>query len=162
MKREQRTRVWIDEFQTHLTRRIAAYLVLFFLVLVNLLFAWRLMTEGAGNPWEQFLRMLRDYLPVGVCLLVLVPIMAWDAIHFTHRLVGPLVRFRRAMQAIAEGDPVRTIQLRQGDYLTDLRDDFNQMLAALQERGAVVIEPPANEDQGRLVAHQTLPSEGTP
>src|SRR5262249_41464266 len=135
MRHDQRTRVWIDQFQTHLTRRIATYLLLFFVVLFNFLYAWRLLAEGAGNPGEQFLGMLRDYLPVAVCLLLLVPVMAWDAIRFTHRLVGPLVRFRRAMQSIAQGEPVRAIRLREGDYLTDLRDDFNEMLTALQERG---------------------------
>jgi nitrogen fixation/metabolism regulation signal transduction histidine kinase len=85
--------------------------------------------------------MLRDYLPVGVCLLLLVPVIAWDAIRFTHRLVGPMVRFRNTMQTIAEGETVRPIRLREGDYLTDLRDDFNHMLESLQRRGVPVLKP---------------------
>ena len=132
MKDNERTKVWIDQFQTRLALRIGLYLVLFLVVLVNFLFAWRLWQEGPGDLGEQFARMLRDHLPVGICLLVLVPVMAWDAIRFSHRIVGPMVRFRRTMQAIARGETVRPIKLRKDDYLNDLRDDFNQMLEALQ------------------------------
>jgi len=141
MSRDQRQRIWVDQFQTRLTLRIGAYLALFLVVLINFLFAWRLAVEGVDNLGEQFLRMLRDYLPVGVCLLLLVPVMAWDAIRFTHRLVGPLVRFRTTMQTIADGEPVRPIRLREHDYLTDLRDDFNRMLESLQRRGVPVLKP---------------------
>jgi hypothetical protein len=148
MKQEERKKVWVDPFQTRLTVRIALYLVLFLVVLVNFLFVWRLATQGMDNPGEKFVGMLRDYLPVGICLLVLVPVMAWDAIRFSHRLVGPMVRFRRTMQSVAQGEPVRPVKLREGDYLTDLRDDFNQMLEALQRRGVPVLKPavPAEDE----------------
>ena len=46
---EQRTKVWVDQFQTKMTLRIAAYLVIFLAVLFNFLFAWRLWVEGPGN-----------------------------------------------------------------------------------------------------------------
>ena len=64
--REDRKRIWIDRFQTQLSLRIGLYLVVFLFVLVNFLFAWRLWQEGPGNPADQFVRMLRDYLPVGI------------------------------------------------------------------------------------------------
>jgi len=148
---DDRKRIWIDECQTKLTKRIAGYLVLFLVVLINFLFAWRLWQEGPGNPMEQFVRMLYEYLPVGICLVLLVPVMAWDAIRFSHRLVGPLVRFRRTMQEVAQGEPVRPIKLREGDYLLDLRDDFNEMLEALQRRGIPVLKPsdPAAEEKSQ-------------
>jgi hypothetical protein len=148
MRDDQRTRVWVDEFQTRLTRRIVAYLILTLVVMLNLLFAWRLVVEGVSDLGGQFLGVLRDNLPVIVCLLVLVPVMGWDAVRFTHRLVGPLVRFRAAMRAVAQGEPVAPIRLREGDQLTDLRDDFNQMLDALQSRGAVPRPAAPGEGEG--------------
>ena len=155
MNNKQRTKVWVDGFQTRLTLRIGAYLVLFSIVLINFLFAWRLWQEGPGDPIEQFGRLLRDYLPVWLCMLTLVPVMAWDAIRFTHRLVGPLVRFRQTFQDIARGEPVRPLKLRPADYLTDLRDDLNQMLESLQRRGVPVlkpIDPSQNQDDQRTSA----------
>jgi nitrogen fixation/metabolism regulation signal transduction histidine kinase len=150
MRKEDRKKVWVDQFQTKLTLRIGGYLLLFLIVLSNFLFAWRLMEEGTGDLVEQYLRMLRDYLPVGICLLLLVPVMAWDAIRFSHRIVGPIVRFRHTAQAVGNGEPVRPIKLREGDYLTEFRDDFNQMLDSLQRRGVPVLKPndPGKDELG--------------
>ena len=138
---EERKKVWVDPFQTKLSLRIGGYLVVFFIVFCNLLFAWKMIEEGPSNPWLQFLDTLRTNLPVIVCLLVLVPVMAWDTIRFSHRIVGPLVRIRKTLQEMAAGELVRPIKLRDGDYLTELRDDFNKMLEALQKRGVPVLKP---------------------
>lgn len=142
--REERKAIWIDKFQTTLSIRIGGYLVVFLVVLCNFLFAWKMLDEGPVQPLEQFFSMLREYLPVFVCLIVLVPVIAWDAICFSHRLVGPVVRFRKTIQAIAAGEPVRPIKLRDGDYLTEMRDEFNTMLEELQRQGVPVIKPVAS------------------
>jgi methyl-accepting chemotaxis protein len=144
---EERKKVWVDPFQTRLSMRIGGYLAVFFVVFLNFLFAWKMIDEGPFDPAQQFLDTLRSNLPVIICLLVLVPVMAWDTIRFSHRLVGPLMRFRKTMQAIADGEAIRAIKLREGDYLTEVRDDFNKMLEELQKRGVAVIKPadPAQE-----------------
>jgi methyl-accepting chemotaxis protein len=141
MSHDERKHVWIDPFQTRLAVRIAAYLALFILVLGNFLFAWKLLTEGVRDPLVQLGEMFQTHYPVLVCLLLLAPVMAWDAIRFSHRLLGPLVRFRRTMRQVAEGEAVRPLQLREGDHLTDLRDEFNAMLESLQRRGVPVLQP---------------------
>lgn len=138
---EERQKVWVDRFQTRLSLRIGGYLVVFFVVILNFLFAWKMIEEGPFDPAQQFLDTLRSNLPVIICLLVLVPVMAWDTIRFSHRLVGPLIRLRKTMQAIADGEAVRPIKLREGDYLAEVRDDFNKMLEVLQKQGVAVIKP---------------------
>ncbi len=145
---EERKKVWVDSFQTKLTLRIAGYLVVFLVVFSNLLFAWKMWDEGPTNPWQQFLDTLRNNAPVFVLLILLMPVMAWDTIRFSHKMVGPLVRFRKAMQDIADGHQIRPIKLRDGDYPTEMRDDFNRMLEELQKRGVPVIKPadPAKEN----------------
>ena len=42
---------------------------------------------------------------------------------------------------------MRPIKLREGDYLTEMRDEFNRMLEELQKRGIPVLRPadPAQE-----------------
>jgi sensor histidine kinase YesM len=152
---EERKKVWVDPFQTKLTLRIAGYLVVFFVVFSNFLFAWKMWDEGPVDPWGQFLETLRANMPVFVLLLVLVPVMAWDSIRFSHRLVGPLVRFRKTIQELAAGEPVRPIKLRDGDYLIEMRDEFNKMLEELQKRGTPVLKPtdPAqNQDAAKKTA----------
>jgi methyl-accepting chemotaxis protein len=138
---EERKKVLVDPFQTRLTLRIAGYLVIFFVVFTNFLFAWKMLEEGPIAPWAQFVETLQSNVPVFVLLLVLVPVMAWDSIRYSHRLVGPMVRFRKAMRDIAAGEAVRPIKLREGDYLGEMRDDFNAMLDELQKRGVPVLKP---------------------
>ena len=138
---EERKKVLVDPFQARLTFRIAGYLVVFLVVFTNFLFAWKMWEEGPVAPWAQFLETLQANVPVFVLLLVLVPVMAWDSIRFSHRLVGPLVRFRQAMRELAAGAQVRPIKLRDGDYLVEMRDEFNAMLDELQKRGVPVLKP---------------------
>ena len=45
------------------------------------------------------------------------------------------------MSGITRGEAVSPIKLRDGDYLTELRDDFNAMLDSLQRRGVPVLKP---------------------
>jgi methyl-accepting chemotaxis protein len=151
---EERKKVWVDPFQTKLTLRIAGYLVVFFFVFANLLFAWKMWEEGPGDPLAQFVDTLRTNAPAFVLLFILVPVMAWDTIRFSHRLVGPLVRFRKTIQAIADGEAVRPVKLRDGDYLEEMRDDFNKMLEQLQKQGVPVIKPadPAEEESRKQTA----------
>jgi hypothetical protein len=141
MRNDERKRIWIDRFQTKITLRIGAYLAVFLIVLNNFLFAWQVWKYGGGDPSEQYRTMLQNYAPVALCMLLLVPVMAWDALRFSHRLIGPLVRFRQAMQSVARGEPIRPIKLRKGDHLIEFQDDFNAMLQSLQQRGVAVLKP---------------------
>ncbi|HXG10718.1 MAG TPA: hypothetical protein VNK04_13255 [Gemmataceae bacterium] len=147
--REERSRIWVDPFQSKLFLRVVGYWLIYQFSLWNCLFAWRLLAEGQGNLLEQYGRFCLEFYPMLLCFLVLVPFFAWDAVRFSHRLVGPISRFRQAMQDIAAGQPVRPIQLRQGDYLSDLQDDFNAMLAALRQRGLVTTADDAAGDDAR-------------
>jgi hypothetical protein len=147
---EERKKIWIDDFQTKLFVRIAVYCIIYMITLMNLLFVWRLLVEGPGDPLEQYFRCLYDFAPALVLVLCLLPAVARDALKFSHRLVGPLVRFRKTLQDMAAGEPVRPIKLRSGDYLTEVRDEFNAMLDALQRLGVPVLKPTdATEEQRR-------------
>ena len=138
---EDRKKVWIHDIQTRLFFRMGVYWLIYQVSLWNLVFVWRLLQEGPGNLVEQYTRFCLDFAPVLVGCLLLVPVLAWDAVKFTHRVVGPLHRFRTTIRALAAGEPVRPIRLRDGDFLSDMRDDFNQMLETLQRQGAPVLKP---------------------
>jgi len=148
---QERKKVWIHAFQTKMLIRIGVYWLIYLVTLWNLLFAWRLLQEGPGNILEQYGRFLQDYYPPLILLLVLLPIAARDAVKFAHRLVGPLVCVRRGLQDLAAGQPIHPIRFRDGDYLLELRDDFNAMLEAFQRRGVPVLKPtePAKVDGQR-------------
>jgi hypothetical protein len=151
--RENRTRILIDRFQSRLYLRIVVYWLIAAVSLWNFLFVWCLLKEGRGDPLDQFGRFCLDFYPVLLCFAIVVPFFAWDAVKFSHRLVGPVVRFRKVLQAIAEGKPVSTFQLRKGDFLVELKDDLNAVITALHERG--VLQPaPAGQRASEPAASQ--------
>ena len=52
----------------------------------------------------------------------------------SHRIVGPMIRVKRALEAIGAGDFSQRIVLRKGDALPDLADAINKMAESLQQR----------------------------
>jgi hypothetical protein len=137
----QRKKIWIDRLQTHLALRLALYLGCFqaalwvlFLIEGSLRYSFGSVL-GSDGP-----RICFVLLSVPVFLLGLATI--YDSLLFSHRLAGPIYRFRQVIKAITAGEPVDLVKLRQGDMLLEMRDEFNDLLRALEERGAVVLKTP--------------------
>ena len=67
-------------------------------------------------------------------LLLSIPILYYLGIRQTHRVVGPLKRLTKTLEAIGQGDFSQRISLRKGDVLEDLAQTINQMADTLQKR----------------------------
>ncbi len=67
-------------------------------------------------------------------LLLAIPIVFFLGIRQSHRIVGPMNRIKRTLEAIGTGDFSQRITLRQGDALEDLAKSLNQMAESLQHR----------------------------
>lgn len=57
-----------------------------------------------------------------MAISVLCPLLIWDMMRYSHRIAGPLYRFRKALTDHIEGQPLQTIKLRDGDMLIDFQD----------------------------------------
>lgn len=137
--REQRKKVWIDRFQTLLFLRIGFYFVFYQVAAWAFVLIERrsyLAMEAVLGPEGATYFMV---FPVAVVVVVSL-LFIYDAVKFAHRIVGPLYRFRKVVQAITEGDELQLVKLRDGDFLQELRDDFNEMLKALEARGAITLK----------------------
>jgi methyl-accepting chemotaxis protein len=147
--REKRKKIWIDRFQTSLFFRITFFFAFYQLAVWILVLIERrmvasleeLLGAAAATTWFIFLVVV-----VAVVGLVFI----WDTVKFAHRVVGPLYRFRKTVQAITSGEEVPLITLRKDDFLQEMREDFNEMLRVLEQRGAVVLKAPqAKKDQNQ-------------
>ena len=67
-------------------------------------------------------------------LLLAIPVVFFLGIRQSHRIVGPMNRLKRTLEAIGTGDFSQRITLRQGDALEDLAKSINQMAESLQQR----------------------------
>ena len=59
----------------------------------------------------------------------------------------PIHRFRQTLQSVTAGQPVRLLKLRDGDFLEEMKDDFNAMLEALQRQGVPALKPTEANDK---------------
>jgi nitrogen fixation/metabolism regulation signal transduction histidine kinase len=68
---------------------------------------------------------------LGASLLVL-PLVLLDCLMFSNRLAGPVRRLHVAMKQLADGQAVRPLEFRRGDYYWDLAHEFNRILTCMQ------------------------------
>ncbi len=139
MKQERRTRKLVDGLQMHVQIRVALYCVLYLLALFVVLAFWenfaRAIEMATGVPFAAY-----DWLPALFVFAILAFIVVRDCLNFTHRIFGPIYRFRKTLEAVRSGEPVRLIQLRKGDYLLEFKDEINETLQYLAEQGAINLQ----------------------
>ncbi len=147
-----RKRIWIDRFQTLLSLRLASYCLAYQAVTWAFVAAEQKVAAAVeGVLGQQLASLFVLFLAASIVLLGFL--FVCDAVRFAHRIVGPLYRFRKVIQAVTAGEELELIRLRKDDYLHDLKDEFNAMLKALEQRGAVVLTAePAKGTQQTAVA----------
>jgi nitrogen fixation/metabolism regulation signal transduction histidine kinase len=82
---------------------------------------------------EEARRHLVVVLSIQTVLIVLAVILL--AVFSTHRLAGPLIGLKRAMEDVKAGNLSRELRFRSTDpHLDEIANAFNEMVAALRER----------------------------
>ena len=71
--------------------------------------------------------------PLLFASLALFPLVVYRSIRFTHRFVGPMVRFRNTLRKLAAGHQVQEIQLRDGDFWTEYATDIDRVARRLND-----------------------------
>ena len=72
-------------------------------------------------------------LSIQTALAILAVILL--AVFSTHRLAGPLVGIRRAMEDVKAGDLNRKLRFRRSDpHLEEIENAFNEMMEAIRQR----------------------------
>jgi hypothetical protein len=84
-------------------------------------------------------------------------------LRLSHKIAGPLYRFRIALTALAHGKTPRQIRLRRGDYLIAEAEQLNRLLKDISNRSESVrkagadlgvLESQLRADPGLYAAHQ--------
>lgn len=71
---------------------------------------------------------------LGLGLVIIV------GLHMSHQIAGPLAQTKSKLRQIARGELSARLQFREGDYLADLPDYFNEVVDSLREREQHEIE----------------------
>jgi general secretion pathway protein G len=127
----------VQGFQRQFVLRQLAWLVAYLLVFAAVLLLPLVSKLNSGNTNErlqaaaQFL-VFHEYLwpALGGVLFVATAAL----IKASHRIAGPLYRFRRVFDAVNAGDLTMSARVRRGDYLSMESDALEAMLVSLRER----------------------------
>lgn len=63
--------------------------------------------------------------PLVMSSATLLPIVLFQAVRFSHRFVGPMVRLRQVLRQLAAGQEVSHVAFRNGDYWQDIAAEIN-------------------------------------
>lgn len=59
--------------------------------------------------------------------LLFLPMVIYDMVRLSNRLVGPILRLRAAMRGVAQGRPAAAMSFRDGDFWRDFAGEFNSV-----------------------------------
>ena len=74
------------------------------------------------------------YMAFFVDMTVILPLIFWGSIVFSHRIAGPMPKIYRTLRSIGDGNFDVDLVLRKHDELKELADVINEMAKNLKER----------------------------
>lgn len=127
--------------QQELLVRVLRYWAGYHLALCVCLFAGWALQKPAGSAGDgtlltsHFAEFGWACWPVLACAALATPLLAWLVLLHAHRFLGPGVRFENTLKQMSRGEEVHAVNLRQGDYLQNVAEAFNNYL--VHRRAAV-------------------------
>ncbi len=134
----RRYRKYIDRpFQGRIAVTVVINAMMYMFLLALFLFvplAYRIDHETVSSEMmsvgKDFITLHEHFWPAIFVLLILV---AFQSIRLSHRIAGPIYRFKLAIQSMKKRDFSQKITLRKKDFLVDLMKEINEMSVSLQE-----------------------------
>ena len=132
--RKRRFRLLADwKLQGNFCLRICVYWLICQLALVATIIGFLTLAGQSdvgdvvdGSPW-------RFIVPAIVASCMFLPIVLLDIMRFSNRFAGPLLRLRKSLQMLADGEDVSELHFRPNDYLKDLSSHFNAINSRLKQ-----------------------------
>jgi hypothetical protein len=136
-KKKLRKHLFIDsKIQGALIGRVVLYWLTCLVTIALMLLCWRIVTGPARIFYTHFSDMWFFYGPAAIASFLLLPLVIMDVIRLSNRFVGPLLRLRRSMRALARGEDVEPIEFRDNDFWREFADEFNSIRAKMRQLSA--------------------------
>jgi hypothetical protein len=131
-KKALRKHFFVDrKVQGALIARVVMYWLACLITIALMLLSWDVFTGPPRKFYLHFGNMWFFYGPAAIASLLLLPLIIVDIIRISNRFVGPLLRLRRSMRALARGEYVEPIEFRNKDFWYDFADEFNAIRARI-------------------------------
>lgn len=116
---------------------VLSYVFLYILVFAFFIFvplAYQMQTESISFRLQEvasaFITLHEHFWPA---TLVVFFIIALHSIRVSHRMAGPVFRFKETMKSIQKKDLSKNITLRKGDFFADLMEEINRATESISE-----------------------------
>lgn len=156
-RRNRRRKLFIEpKVQGPLMFRVAAYwMAMLWAAAVMLIGAPYAVGVAMSQRPPEFLeiasRVSSQLWPAFFVGLMMLPIVLMDILRQSHRMVGPTLRIRRALQDLADGKTIDPIYFRKGDYWAESGEAINRIQENLLAATSPCTAPP-KFDSSALVA----------
>ncbi|MGA2797372.1 MAG: hypothetical protein ABSE63_07340 [Thermoguttaceae bacterium] len=136
-KKALRKHLFVDpKVQGVLIARVVIYWVACLITIALMLLCWDIIAGPTRMLYLHFDNMWFFYGPAAIASLLVLPLIIVDIIRVSNRFVGPLIRLRRSMRALARGEYVEPIEFRGKDFWYDFADEFNAIRARILQLSA--------------------------
>ena len=135
----KRRRILIESYQYRLLFINLLYFCIILLIFAAALFLPLILKLRSGSPsiieqGEVAGQFLALHARVWPAMFIIFVLLALHSVFVSHRIAGPLYRFRKVFGAVASGDLSARATLRKGDYLGKESDSLNEMIASLRTK----------------------------
>lgn len=135
----KRRRILLESFQYRLLVINLTYFVTILLIFAGALFLPLILQLRSGSlsvieQGEVAGLFLSLHGRVWPAMLVVFVLLALHSVLVSHRIAGPLYRFRSIFKAVAQGDLSIRANLRKSDYLGKESDSLNEMILSLRTK----------------------------
>ena len=134
----KRRQILVDRFQYRLVLINLLYFLTILLIFSAALFLPLIIQLESSTPLSEqeavAIQFLALHARVWPALLLAFLLLAIHSIIVSHRIAGPLLRFRNTFRAIGTGDLSMRETIRKHDYLGHEADILNEMIAGLRTK----------------------------
>ena len=139
----KRRRILIESYQYRLLFINLLYFCIILLIFAAALFLPLILKLRSGSAsvieqGELAGQFLALHARVWPAMLVVFVLLALHSTFVSHRIAGPLYRFRKVFGAVARGDLSVRANLRKDDYLGKESESLNEMIASLRAKIASI------------------------
>ncbi len=130
-----RKQLFVDpKVQGVLVGRVILYWLICIITITLMLLCWRIVTGPARIFYLHFSDVWFFYGPAMLASLALLPLVVIDIIRVSNRFAGPMLRLRRSMCALTQGEHVDPIEFREGDFWQEFAEEFNALATRVEGR----------------------------
>ncbi len=138
MEKKIRRHIYFIEksFQAKFIMKFCGLVALGGLLTIGLLYLWAAKATNVSivNSRVVVTNTANFILPLLIQTVIIVTVLVAIAaigvtLFVSHKIAGPLYRFKKVMEAMGEGDFLNQVRIRKGDQLQDIAKIFDDMIA---------------------------------